>query len=139
MTIKYYGKLFDNTRISPAITRAVDATKVDAMKILKGNTPVRTGKLRSGWSVTSKGFGLEYSNQTPYAIYVEMGTKHFAPRAMLERSIPAISKAFKKNLGKQIAKEMIKKVIGGVASDETNYDSLKSGYAPKDKVYGGFK
>ena len=139
MSVKYYGQLFDNVTITAPIKRALEKTRKEALNIVREATPVRTGKLKSGWGVTSKGFGLVYENATPYGIFVEMGTRHFAPRAMVQRSLPAIAKAFKKNIGAEVGKQMAKKVLGGVSAAPTTYEGLTTGYAPKNPVYGGIR
>jgi hypothetical protein len=54
----------------------------------RAGTPVRTGRLRSGWRVGSGGNGdSRVANDVPYARFVEYGTRHKAPAAMLGRAL----------------------------------------------------
>jgi hypothetical protein len=51
-------------------------------------TPVVTGALRGGWSVSRGGDALyQLSNGVRYARYVEYGTSKMRPRAMLGRAL----------------------------------------------------
>ena len=123
--IRFYGQLFKATgkTIPRAAEKATEETKKFAELTLKANTPVDTGKLRAGWSVMSTKKGLAITNFTPYAIYVEMGTRRMRPRNMLRNSMPIIENYFKDrlkaNLGKSLAATVAK-------STEVSYDNLRN-------------
>lgn len=54
----------------------------------RAGTPVATGRLRGAWRTRTKADGdTEVFNETPYARFVEYGTRHMAPRAMLGRAV----------------------------------------------------
>jgi HK97 gp10 family phage protein len=52
------------------------------------NTPRRTGTLAAGWTVVPSGkSSWRVANDVPYARFVEYGTKHMRPAAMLGRAL----------------------------------------------------
>ena len=52
------------------------------------DTPVDTGRLRSAWRTRTKADDdTEIANDVEYARFVEYGTRHMAPRAMLGRAL----------------------------------------------------
>lgn len=53
-------------------------------------TPVRTGVLRDGWQGDISGDLITISNEVPYAEYIEYGTPHIAPFAMLGQTIAEV-------------------------------------------------
>jgi HK97 gp10 family phage protein len=54
----------------------------------RAGTPVDTGTLRGAWRTrTTADDDTEVSNATPYARFVEYGTRHMAPRAMLGKAL----------------------------------------------------
>lgn len=58
------------------------AARRKAMQVLDEVTPVRSGRLRSGWnSVLTPEFML-LVNETPYAEFVNDGTPRMSPRDM---------------------------------------------------------
>jgi hypothetical protein len=136
-TINLYGKLFDGARITPAITRAAETARVFGLTLVKSKTPVRTGRLKSGWKANSSGHGIRWSNETPYGIFVEMGTRRMAARNMLSSSLPEIEKSFKKALAKEIGTKLAAKIIAKVSGDAGSYEALTSG-TPTGLI-GGFK
>ncbi len=129
--IRFYGELFkaNGKTIPKAVTKAVTETQAFAELTLKANTPVDTGRLRAGWSVmqTKKGLGIQ--NFTPYAIYVEMGTRKMRPRNMLRNSLPTIEDYFKKRLTENLGKSLAAKVAG---SNEVSYAKLRNESAFKN-------
>jgi len=52
-------------------------------KRVKAKTPVKSGKLRAGWSVS----GLTLDNAMPYAGFVEFGTRYQSAQLMLTMSV----------------------------------------------------
>lgn len=107
--IEYQGDLFKG-RITPAITEALEEAREFAALSVRSKTPVDTGNLKSNWQFNLKGNGIEFKNDTPYAIFVEMGTRSMAPRAMLRRSLPGIQETFEKALARNIGRKLAAKV-----------------------------
>lgn len=130
-SIRFYGELFkvNGKTIPNAAAKAVSATQKFAELTLKANTPVKTGKLRDGWSVMQTKKGLGITNQTPYAIYVEMGTKHMRPRNMLKNSLPVINDYFETQLKQNLGKSLAAKVK---TSTEVSYEKLRNESAFKN-------
>ena len=58
-------------------------------ELAKTNCPVKTGALRDSiYQTTDKTDLVSYiGSEKPYAFYVEMGTRKFAPRAYLRRAL----------------------------------------------------
>lgn len=132
MTINYYGELFEGAKITPQITKAADETRKVAIKTLRQNTPVDTGRLKAGWKVVKEGHGFRITNETPYAVFVNMGTRNMAPRRMLEKSLPTIEATFKKALAKEIGKKLATKIIGGSGGvSDVGYESLTNSEGTK--------
>jgi hypothetical protein len=72
-------------RESQATVRAA-ARKVS--KDARDGTPVRTGALRDGWRVVPAGnYDSRVTNAVKYGRYVEYGTRHHAPAAMLGKAV----------------------------------------------------
>lgn len=78
----------------PQVMRNVlDDTQAYSLGETRRLTPVRTGKLKGAWAgAITNGDTLIVSNDTPYAGYVERGTRYFKGRKMLQRSIPMIER-----------------------------------------------
>lgn len=131
--IRFYGELFkvNGKTIPRAVEKAVNDTVKFAELTLKANTPVDTGLLRKSWHVMPTKKGLGITNNTPYAIYVEMGTKHMRSRDMLGRSLPAINNYFEENLRKNLGKSLAAKVK---TSTEVSYQKLRNESAFKNGV-----
>lgn len=53
----------------------------------RAGTPARTGRLRNGWRVGSRDGDPSVVNDVDYARFVEYGTKHMPPAAMLGRAL----------------------------------------------------
>ena len=81
-----------------AIKEAIDKTYGDtsqyAISILRGNTPVVTGRLSAGWEVAAKSSNTSFKidNRVPYAPFVD------GKRQIVERSMSEIENYFKGNL-----------------------------------------
>ena len=57
-------------------------------------TPVRTGRLQKGYFIEPSnkiGDDAKVINDVPYAVYVEFGTIHMAPRAMMQQAVSKVS------------------------------------------------
>lgn len=67
---------------------AEETTKIEsfALNYLRDVTPVRTGRLRSGWRVSAVGSTLSVTNNVPYAGYVENGTRKMRARSMANQT-----------------------------------------------------
>jgi hypothetical protein len=58
------------------------------MRDAQSGTPRRTGTLARGWRVVKVGNAVyRVANDVPYARFVEYGTRHMAPAAMLGRAV----------------------------------------------------
>lgn len=95
-TVKFDSKV-DETNISvgKAVERAVGKSLLVMERNIKARTPIRTGTLaRSIQSKqTSPGEGEVFTGavkggkEIDYAIHVEYGTQHMAPRAMFRKGV----------------------------------------------------
>lgn len=62
-----------------------------ALKLIKKYTPVKTGKLRDGWTLADlSGDYALLSNDVPYAEYVNDGTPYMAPHNMTGLTLAAL-------------------------------------------------
>jgi len=118
MSVKITGKLFTG-KVTKAVRRSIRATERDAINILRRNTPVDTGLLRSKWGAipkTGRGYAqLTLYNNTYYAGYVEEGTRHMRGRFMARRSLPQIQKVFSENLKKEVNNELGTRLTAAVS------------------------
>ena len=85
--------------LRPAMRRASLEAKAYAETALREVTPVRTGRLASNWVVKDNLNGLTLSNQTPYAGFVEYGTRFMRARPMATRVAPAVREYYLKRVG----------------------------------------
>ncbi len=98
---KANGPLFNKERrsiLKPAIKLTLEFGK----STIQSNTPVRTGNLRSNWAYETRSNSIY--NLTPYAEFVENGTKRFQGRGMIARSTDDIEQFFIMAVEEQIAK-----------------------------------
>lgn len=73
------------------------------------NTPVRSGRLRSGNRVKIGPFPsrtVTVSNDTPYAVFVEFGTSRMAPRLFLTRALNETEPEYRSLLAQVVAAKM---------------------------------
>jgi hypothetical protein len=104
--IQYYGELFNpKQNITPEIRRAIDATIPYGLGLIRSRSPVKTGALKAGWQAKPAGQGIEWTNEVPYTIYQEMGTRFFPAKAMLSQSMPEIKQEFMRQLNRNIGKK----------------------------------
>lgn len=73
-----------------------------ALDRVNDNTPVRTGRLKSGNHLLVNGNEATISNDTPYAIYVEYGTRHMAARAFMTRGLQQAEAQFERVTGQAV-------------------------------------
>lgn len=149
--INYYGKLFESPEVTPAIARAANIAKAYGLGLVKARTPVDTARLHEGWKATLEGGGIRWANDTPYAGYVEFGTRKMAPRHMLTRSLDDIKEVFVQELYQDIGATLGADVLSeyqtpnysnaGVSSNPDKYTStgnklqptIKTGLSKKNK------
>lgn len=60
---------------------------MEFLERVKQKTPVRTGHLQNSWGFTMKAQDIEIYNTMPYAVAVEYGNEHMAPRAMMQTTL----------------------------------------------------
>lgn len=142
--INYYGKLFESPDVTPAIARAANIAKTYGLALVKARTPVDTARLHEGWQASLEGGGIRWTNNTPYAAYVEFGTKKMAPRHMLTRSLPDIAEVFTEELYKDIGATLGADVVSdyktpfygnaGQGSNPQKYPEVGNKIQPKIKT-----
>lgn len=59
----------------------------ELLRRVKARTPVDTGALQNGWGTTMRQESFDIWNTQDYAAYVEYGTEHQPPKAMLRSSL----------------------------------------------------
>jgi hypothetical protein len=91
--IKASGPLF-NKSITPKkiIQEAIKETADWTQGKLKTESPVRTGKLKSGWTVTPNRSSINVSNSVYYAPYVEKRVR------MVAKTIPQVERKLVENV-----------------------------------------
>ncbi|HLZ64387.1 MAG TPA: HK97-gp10 family putative phage morphogenesis protein [Ktedonosporobacter sp.] len=52
----------------------------EALDLMNSLTPVRTGRLKAANTLTLDEMSATLSNDTPYCVFVEFGTRHMAPQ-----------------------------------------------------------
>lgn len=65
----------------------IDDFAQEFLKRVKQRTPVITGTLQRGWTMSKTETEVEISNDVAYASYVEYGTPKMEPRAMLRTTL----------------------------------------------------
>ena len=86
-----------NSTIRQDFQRAIETLKTDLVVELRKNTPVATGKARSGWQLNDTGKGFEINNPTPYVGYLDkpyVKSKQ-APRGIVGPSLTSIKGKYK--------------------------------------------
>ncbi|MBW4558426.1 MAG: HK97 gp10 family phage protein [Trichormus sp. ATA11-4-KO1] len=133
--ISYFGELFTGNKVTPAITKAANVAKTFGLALVSARTPVDTGELKSNWKAKLEGNGIRWLNDTPYAGFVELGTRKMAPRQMLTSSLIDISLVFEQELAKELGRTLGASVIAEMVGtpDQPTYGNRVS-----DNVPGGF-
>jgi HK97 gp10 family phage protein len=116
MTVNTYGALFSPTKITPAIRRAAGKARAYGEYRIKARTPIRTGLLHRSWQVDLEGYGVRVRNNTPYAIYNEMGTRYMRARPMVAPTIPEMQAVFKTEIGREVGRSLGNKILGELRS-----------------------
>lgn len=132
VNIDFYGKLFDDPNITPGIARAANIAKTYGVALIKAKTPVDTGLLKSSWKGTLEGNGIRYTNDAPYAGFVEFGTRKMAARSMMSSSLSDIQSVFIDELYNEIGEELAGEIITDFA--KPGYGSAVNNPEPKDKT-----
>lgn len=105
--ISYYGALFrEGQPITPGIARAANVAKTYGVALIKARTPVDKNVLRPAWQAKLEDSGIRFINPTPYAGWVEMGTRKMSGRHMLADSLPDINNMFRQQLIKELVKDL---------------------------------
>lgn len=114
-TVSYKSYTKDaELNVGQAVVNAVGKSLALMERNIKSNTPIRHGHLAR--SITNKitGFGegevytrpIEGGKEINYAVFVEYGTQHMAPRAMFRKGVAQSEERIK-----QIFAEETKKVV----------------------------
>jgi len=95
--VKLNSRVLDGLR--PAMRRAALEAKSYAEEQLRAETPVRTGRLASNWVVYDNVNSLTLSNKTPYAGFVEYGTRFMRARPMATAVAPRVRDYYLRRVG----------------------------------------
>lgn len=135
--ISYYGVLADGFKITKPVSVAAERTRQYALNLIKERTPVDTGTLKRNWSVGLEGYGLRIQNSTPYAPFVELGTRKMRGRHMVEGAMPLIISEFRRQLGYALGARLSGVITRGVEPESLNYNNAtdatrvqKGGFRP---------
>ena len=134
--ISYYGVLADGFKVTQTITAAAERTRQYASNLIKQRTPVDTGTLKSNWHVDLEGYGLRIVNDTPYAPFVELGTRKMRGRHMVEGAMPLIQSEFRRQLGMALGARLSGIITQGVEPSELTYSNATDSTRVQK---GGFK
>lgn len=74
------------------------------VQLIRSKTPVVTGHLRDGWTLTPEG-GIE--NLVDYGPEVELGTSNKPGRFMMTQSLPDIQRRLERRVIKQIQEQKL--------------------------------
>lgn len=96
--------LLKGERWSEAISEAQKNVETEAVEELESYTPIDTGRLISNWKVRGNDLAINISNETPYAKFINSGTRYIKPRNMVKKSTPKIIDLYEKEILKQIDK-----------------------------------
>lgn len=103
------------TGVGKAISTAVEKSLSILELNIKKNTPIRSGTLaRSITQRLNSPFDgdiftapLEDGKEIDYAIHVEYGTKHMAPRAMFRKGVAQSEKKIEQIFNDELGKEVV--------------------------------
>lgn len=95
--VKLNSRLLDG--LKPAMRKAALEAKAYAETQLRLETPVRTGRLASNWVVHQNVNSLTLSNKTPYAGFVEYGTRFMKARPMATAVAPRVKDYYLRRVG----------------------------------------
>ncbi len=126
-SVSFYGALAEGFSVTPAIKRAAENTRKYGLKIVKANTPVKTGEMKGAWKAELEGYGIRWTNSALHASFIEGGTRFMAPRAPLAKALPLIKAEFRKQLGVEIGKKLAAKItLGGNTPEVLGFKDLVS-------------
>ncbi|MBW4443088.1 MAG: hypothetical protein KME10_17980 [Plectolyngbya sp. WJT66-NPBG17] len=109
MTVKLTGKVFTG---SPrrAFLNAANRTKDRALRVTRDRSRVRTGKMRAGWRTEitngTHSLSLAISNQVPYTVYQERGTKYISPMLAAAAGLQTATTLFQQELQNELQSEL---------------------------------
>ena len=86
ITTTFKGLLFDPGTRRRQLDRVIKKSLGEGVNLVKSQTPVITGYLKSAWQNDSESI----YNFSEYALFVEEGTRHFNGRFMMRDSLPEI-------------------------------------------------
>ncbi|MBD2457972.1 HK97 gp10 family phage protein [Nostoc sp. FACHB-87] len=66
-SVTFRGKIFERDITNKSITQAIENTADWAQNRFKSATPVRSGRMRDGWTATPQRRELFITNNVPYA------------------------------------------------------------------------
>lgn len=98
--------------ISKAISRAVTRSLAVMEGNIKKNTPIRTGTLARSITAKETGFGkgevytkpIDEGKEITYAVHVEYGTIHQAPRGMFRKGVAQSEQRIEQIFDEELAK-----------------------------------
>lgn len=109
MSVKREGKLFTGNP-SRAFQRAARRTSDRALRVTRDKSRVKTGRMRSGWQAqitgNSSGVSLTISNNVPYTIFQERGTKYVAPMLAAAAGLETATAIFQQELQHELTGEL---------------------------------
>lgn len=99
--VKFEGPVFRRGASKNALRKAREASIEFGLKQIRSWTPVKTGRLKRGW--TSQGDTI--LNEVPYTIYVEEGTRKMEGYFMVRDSLPRIEEHYTDLIQKYLRQE----------------------------------
>lgn len=94
-SVRFVGTLWNGSTVPNAIKRAMKELPSVAIPILEKNSPVKTGYLKSHWSVATGDRIITIVNPAYYAGFVDLGTRRIRPRFFVDKSVAEIVSEFK--------------------------------------------
>lgn len=117
------GELLKNGKYKKYVDEALQEARDYAETAVKARTPVRTGELKANWQIGKSKTSVTFSNQTPYAAFVEYGTRRMKPRAMMQKTLPETQEVFKQALLRKLGKRLSDKV-SSFTNDQADYSGI---------------
>lgn len=117
------GELLKNGKYKKYVEEALQEARDYAETAVKARTPVRTGELKANWQVGKSKTSVTFSNQTPYAAFVEYGTRRMKPRAMMQKTLPETQEVFKQAILRKLGTRLGNKV-SSFTNDQADYSAI---------------
>lgn len=73
----------DIMQFENSVKKLFDKLQGDTLQLVKGNTPIRSGRARNAWTGQSTATGFEVENSVPYIEQLEAGRSKQAPRGII--------------------------------------------------------